>query len=355
MTEATEIQPNSSSKTAFDLAQLWDVRLSVSVAMAVRLYSSDGAAAASLPKVMAIKELRRIYVDAAALEFRRILLTDTPTMPKKTAEQRHAVVRAIWQNLRRTRLGEERPHLLNDLSDANAVYASGLPVEEIPSRLDDLKSNKSIWAARLIIAMQPVRLLRTGMMTIEICAALHDFRWNSAMVALSKPDRHAVEEALAITLAALPPDEMKDYWKNLQSGNPRIRQSMRLGLKFFRSAHAVPHLLATLEHVEDHDIRAEIVDILEQIGEPSALPVLMRLKKQTAQTDWPLSRHIGRAIKIIERHDRNLNYTNLLRSSGAPPANPDELLRPASAAQFDAERDKGELLRPENKPPENNL
>ena len=96
------------------------------------------------------------------------------------------------------------------------------------------------------------------------------------------------------------------------------------------------------------------MDILEQIGEPSALPALMRLKKQTAQTDWPLSRHIGRAIKIIERHDRNLNYTNLLRSSEAPPVNPAELLRPASAAQSDAERNRSELLRPDSETPKDN-
>ena len=353
MTETTEIQQNNFKETAFDLAPLWDSRLSVSVSVAVRLYSSDGGTP-TLPKIMADGRVRRIYVDAAALEFRRILLTDTPTTPETTAAQRLAVIRVVWQNLRRTRLGEERPHLINDLVDKNAVYASGILPEAIIAELNTLKSDKSIWAARLIIAMQPVRRLRAGIMTLEICAALHDFRWNSAMLALSKPDRHAVEEALAITLAALPPDEMEAYWKNLQSDNPRIRQSMRLGLKFFRSAHAVPHLLATLEHVEEHDIRAEIVDILEQIGEPSALPALMRLKKQTAQTDWPLSRHIGRTIKIIERHDRNLNYTNLLRSSDAPPANAAELLRPASAAQFDAERDKGELLRPDLEPLEDN-
>ena len=209
------------------------------------------------------------------------------------------------------------------------------------------------WAEQLIVALRPVRRLKAGLITAEICAALHDFCWNSLVVKLKKPERFAIENALAVTLAALPPDELSAYWQNLQSNDARIRQSMRLGLKFFRSAHAAPHLLSTLENVPDHDIRAEIVDILEQIGEPSAIPVLMRLKKQMAQTDWPLSRHIGRAIKVIELHNRNHHFTNLLRSSDAPPISEKELLRPTTVAQFDIEIDRAELLRvpSENKTP----
>ena len=293
-------------KTEWYLSYLWDDSLTISVDAALRAYRSDDGDSVRAEEL----------VNKIALEFRRILVMDAPKMPETAAGVYIAVIRAVWQVLRQARLDRDQPHSV----------------------------------AYFLIALRAARRFQAGILTAEICAALHDFCWNSAALKLQMPDRYRLEDALALTLAALPPDELDAYWQNLQSDNPQIRQSMRFGLKFFRSTHAVPHLLSTLENVPDHEIRAKIVDILEQIGEPSAIPVLVRLKKQMALTDWPLSRHIGRAIKVIELHNRSHHYTNLLRSSDAPPVLEQELLRPAGTAQFDAERDRAELLRVENKP-----
>ena len=288
-------------QTELYLPQLWDASLSASMAAALMAYRSDGGDSIRVEEP----------TNQTAMEFRRLLIADNPQLPETTAGIYMAVVRAAWQILRRARLDRQNPH----------------------------------WIAYFLVALRPVRRFQAGILTAEICAALHDFCWNGAIVKLKKPDRYRLEDALALTLAALPAGELGLYWENLQSDNPQIRQSMRYGLKFFRSAHAAPHLLATLEKVRDHDIRAEIVDILEQIGEPSAIPVLTRLKKETAVTDWPLSRQIGRAIKVIERQDRNLHYGTLLRPSEAPPTIVKELLRPAGFTPFHAERDRAELLR----------
>lgn len=306
-TEIAEDYPGAAEvvRTELYLPQLWSDSLTTSVAAALMAYRSDGGDSVRGEDL----------VNEIALEFRRILIMDAPKMPDTAAGVYIAVVRAIWQVTRRARLNRDAPHSV----------------------------------AHFLIALRAVRRFQAGILTAEICAALHDFCWNSATLKLQMPNRYRLEEALAVTLAALPPNELGPYWQNLQSENPQIRQSMRMGLKFFRSTHSVPHLLSTLENVPDHDIRAEIVDILEQIGEPSALPVLMRLKKQMALTDWTLSRHIGRAIKVIELHNRGHHFTNLLRSSDAPPVNDKELLRPAGEAQFNAERDRAELLRTENR------
>ncbi len=317
MTEPTEIQPNDDAAqdypnahsvltTELYLPELWNASLDTSIAAALMAYRSDGD-----DSIQASEPLHE-----TAMQFRRFLIADKPQMPQTAAGVYLAVLSAAWRVLRRARLDRQNPH----------------------------------WIAYFLIALRPVRRFQAGVLTAEICAALHDFLWDSRVAKLNKPDRYRLEDALAMTLAALPPGELIPYWQNLTSDNPQLRQSMRYGLKFFRSAHAVPHLLTTLENVPDHDIRAQIVDILEQIGEPSAIPVLMRLKKQTALTDWPLSRHIGRAIKVIERQDKNHHYGTLLRPSEAPPAIEKELLRPAGSANLDAERDRADLLRPNGTP-----
>ena len=332
---ATERYPGTLhiAKTLPYLRQLWDESLTASVDAAAALYQSDNGDPIQ----------NETLLNEIVLQFRRDLLTGTPRLPETEGMIYIAIVGAVWRTLRQAR---ERL-MRSPFDQENATgFRKDFSSEEMLSWWKNIETDKVTAAESLLLALRPVRRLEAGVMTAEICVILRDFHQKHALLQLKKPERYYIENALALTLAAQPPDQLYAFWKYLQSDNPQIRQSMRFGLKFFRSAHAVPHLLTTLENVQDHDIRAEIVDILEQIGEPSALPVLARLKKETALTDWPLSRHIGRAIKIIERQDKNRPYGTLLRSSEAPPAIERQLLRPARAAQLDAERDRDELLRP---------
>jgi hypothetical protein len=177
-----------------------------------------------------------------------------------------------------------------------------------------------------------VRRLQVGLLTAEVCAALYDFDRGVWTPHLTKPQLWTIRCALAETIAALPPEEMGPFWEHLQSPDPRIRQAMRLGLTFLRSAHAVPHLIRGLESVPDHDTRAAIVDCLEEIGDPRALGALHRLRRETARTDWTLSRHIARAISVIERQNRGNQHRTLLRPTEPPDAPEAVLLRPAADA-----------------------
>ena len=245
------------------------------------------------------------------------------------------------------RLAEEKRRTLKPLRE-NLVLLLGA-MREIYREIRRNPDHNDA-AALLIVSLRLIRRASEHQTTTLISQALMDYAAGLWLPHRTKPELFQIENALRKTLLAAAPQRLTVFWYEAGGRAPHAKRMMQIGLSAMREAHSVPHLLHALETVYDHDVKSEIVDILEQIGEPSAIPVLMRLKKQMALTDWPLSRHIGRAIKVIELHNRNHHYTNLLRSSDAPPVREEELLRPAGIAQFDAERDRAELLRVENKP-----
>lgn len=221
----------------------------------------------------------------------------------------------------------------------------------------DIKRNpaRSEAVEMLIVFLRLIRLVVDNQTPVLFTQIIMDYAAGLWLPHRTKPELFQIENALSQTLLSMSPERLRVFWSEAGGRSAHSKRMAQIALNAMRDAHAVPHLLYTLENIHNNDTKSEIVDILEQIGEPSALPVLMRLKMQKALTDWPLSRHIGRAVKVIELHNRSNHYGTLLRSSEAPPANPGQLLRPADSAQFDAERDKGELLRPDSKPTEDNL
>jgi hypothetical protein len=289
------------------LQDLWGSSLSVGL-QAARLFYAPDAGELPLPDVE----------EELTTTFWRLLTSHCPQRPESDAEAYQAILRVVGKILHSVREAPTAPFV------------------------EDLLS----------VALRPVRKLQAGVLTPEICAALYDFDRGLWTPHLTKPQLFTIEMALAETIAALPPDEMEDFWENLQSPKPGLRQAMRLGLTFLRSAHAVPHLLRGLQALTDHETRAAIVDCLEEISDPRALEVLHRLRRETAQSDWTLSRHLARAIRVIERQNRGNQHRTLLRPT-QPPANPEEtLLRPAAdppdAVQRRAEEDRATLLRTTN-------
>jgi hypothetical protein len=146
---------------------------------------------------------------------------------------------------------------------------------------------------------------------------------------------------------------MGAYWERLTSEDRNMRQAMRQGLEYLRSEHALPHLLRGLEILSDHEIRSAIVDCLEQIGDARAIPLMTRLQRETAYTDWTLSRHIARVLRVIEIRNRSNPHRFLLRPSSIQ-NDPNSLLRPAADTEAVVRRNEAEaaqtLVRPAEPP-----
>lgn len=201
----------------------------------------------------------------------------------------------------------------------------------------------------LTVALRPVRRLRAGSLTPILCTALCDYQRGLWHPHLTKSQLNTLLTALRKTLAALPPEQMHAFWEGLQNPDPMVHSAMLLGLELLSSTHSVPHLLNGLEQSKDHAIRSAIINRLEKIADPRALAPLMRLRRETAQTDWPLSRDIARAIRVIEHQNRNQSFRTLLRPAAASPESAHSLLRPAQDTAPNARRqqDRRDLLRPE--------
>lgn len=311
MPELPEPPPAVLSAWDSRLRTLWAASLGTALEAAEALYAPDGSDAA---------EIRPQVEEYVAAEFWRVLTARQPNMPEMPEARYFGVIAAVWRVHRTVRQSPAFPF-----------------VEEY-----------------LAVALRPVRRLHAGIMSAEVCTALYDFHrgwWAN----LTKPQRYIIQVALAKTLAALPPDELGVFWQNLQSSETMMRQAMLLGLEYMRSEHAVPHLLYGLQTSPDHTTRAAIVDCLEQIGDPRAIAPLMQMRRDTALSDWTLSRHIARVLRVIEMHNRDGQHQTLLRPSTTPPEPGSSLLRPAADTPENVQRQEAErdrLLRPAEPPDE---
>jgi hypothetical protein len=268
-----------------DLKALWHPSLEVALRAAASLYAPADTSEEALPEEQ----------DWLSSHFWRLLIEAYKRPPESAVERYQAIVAAIRRIVRVARETPTEPF-----------------VEDV-----------------MEVALRPIRRLQIGALTLEVCAALWDYHRGIWTVHLTKPQMWKLRNSLARTIAALPPDRMGAFWTNLQSDNPMVRDAMRLGLEFLRSAHAVPHLLQGLEQIQDHATRAAIVDRLEQIADPRAIAALTRLRRETAQTDWTLSRQIARALRVIEQQNRGQSHRLLLRPSTTPPEGDRTLMRPA--------------------------
>jgi hypothetical protein len=280
------------------LPLLWHEKLSTALAMARELYAPDNDAYLADPD----------SEEKVSLHFWRLLIKATPRLPDLPEARFRVVVQTIQRIL-------------------NVVRQT--PTDPFAQEF-------------LVIALRPIRRLALGGLTDEVCAALIDYHSGHWTPYLTRPQLYAIENTLAKTVAALPPNNMEPFWELLNCPDPRTRNAMLLGLRYISAAHAVSHLLHGLEHTQDHALRAAFVDHIEKIGEPSTIPTLTRLRRETAATDWPLSRQIGRAIRVIEKQNAGGNYRTLLRPATPTPTQDEGLLRPAIGAPL---TDSADLLR----------
>ncbi|HLK57347.1 MAG TPA: hypothetical protein VKU00_12330 [Chthonomonadaceae bacterium] len=299
--------PDVAARWDATLTSLWDTSLTAALAAAEALYAPDDAHEEDLPLVQ----------EEVAANFWRLLMSRYKARPETASLRYGQVLSAVWRMLRAIRTSSTIPFMEDYLA----------------------------------VGLRPIRQLQAGLLTSEVCAILYAYHRGVWTPHLTKPQLFQIQEALAKTLNALPPDAMGAFWANLLSDEPLRRGAMLLGVEWLRNAHAVPHLLRGLEQCPHHDTRTVIVNALEQIADPRALQTLMRVRREMASTDWPLSRQISRAIRVIEQQNRNQHHRTLLRPSLTTSEEPASLLRPASdAARLHAEEEK--LLRPTEPPDE---
>ncbi len=186
----------------------------------------------------------------------------------------------------------------------------------------------------IAIALRPVRRLRAGSLTVEVCALLYDCHRGVWAPHLTRSQQVKIHAALSLALAALPPDGMEAFWDGLHGTDALMREAMQLGLEFLTAQHAYLHLLHGLEHSNNSGIRIGIVNSMAQIGDPVALPQLYSLRRTAALKDWPLARRITAAIKVIEHLNRDREHRLLLRPASQPADSSRSLLRPASDETF---------------------
>jgi hypothetical protein len=300
----SDLPPSSESLDAI-FTRLWSEKLSESLAAADFLYAPDNDRSLAWPDAQ----------ERVGLHFWRLLMKVAPRMPNLPEARFQAISQSIYRVVR--------------------------IVRETPTddRVEEFYA----------VALRPIRRLQLGSLTEEVCAGLIDYQRGQWHPYLTRSQLHVIESALARTVAALPPDDMEPFWTNLLSENSITRNAMLLGLRHISAAHAVPPLLHGLEEITDHTTRTAIVDHLEKIAEPSAIPTLARLRRETASTDWTLSRQIGRAIRVIEKQNADVEQRVLLRPI-APPLDQDHtLLRPMTTAHSN---DPADLLHPiEQYPP----
>ena len=88
----------------------------------------------------------------------------------------------------------------------------------------------------------------------------------------------------------------------------------------------------------------------KRLATPTRSARLARLRRETAGSDWTLSRQIARTIRVIEQQNPGAHVRTLLRASDTPPDYDLLLLRPAEALpDKNAPSDRDSLLRPKSK------
>jgi hypothetical protein len=213
----------------------------------------------------------------------------------------------VWD---RTRHASCRTAILTSLSDAMSAAAAepdGCCLIAILLRLATRLSAPEIAPALCSILME----LHRGLWSKRPAWELFELR-----------------AALSRALAAIEPASLTPLWEGLLDADPVRRSAMLDGVHLLRAEHAAPHLVYLLETSHDHAIRSLVVDLLEEMADPMPLDSLRRLRQETAKDDWTLSRHIARAVRVIEGQNPGTANSVLLRPTAADNHSLLHLIRP---------------------------
>jgi len=207
------------------------------------------------------------------------------------------------------------------------------------------ESNSSSLLLSLMVTLFPALYVADPKLAETLCQALVMLYHKEAFFLSPKPQVYWLEWTFRHALLTQHPQDLTVLWQLLDADDPIAREAARCALQWLRAVHATTHLLFGLYYVKNHALRMNVVSMLEEIAEPQVLMALARLHRETAETDWPLSRRIARAVHIIAQQNATPNPLTLLRPAD-PPDSFADLLHPAiSGTDGGKEASRTELLR----------
>lgn len=232
---------------------------------------------------------------------RSLLYADT--IPETPAER----YRVVTESLRT--LVSQNADAIRGLSNMNYSFLSSALYVALLSTCRD--------------SVEAVRRLRVTEAHGELCRLLYSLSRADRTGRLNNTDVDALKQMAGRALAALPPDEIPEFWNHLRHRAYARRQAVTPALNHITHPCAVPYLADALPG-QAQEIAEPIILCLGRIGDPKALPALAN---EVTSRNRQIRRQAQAAIAAIERVLGHQSKT-LLRPVLAPmDADPAILLR----------------------------
>lgn len=194
-------------------------------------------------------------------------------------------------------------------------------------------------------SVEAVRRLRASEAHAELCGLLWSLARANQRGRLNNADVDALRQMTGRALAALPPNEMPEFWNHLRHRAYAKRQAVAPALNHITDRNAVPYLIAALPG-QAQEVAEPILLCLGRLGDPSALPALAdelhnrnrQIRRQAQAAIAAIERVLGHQAKTLLRPvlaPNSEETKTLLRSltNSGPADPPDQLLRVFSASE----------------------
>jgi hypothetical protein len=167
--------------------------------------------------------------------------------------------------------------------------------------------------------VEAVRRLRVAAAHAELCRLLWTLWLANRTGRLNSQDVDALRQMTGRALAALPPDQIPEFWSMLRHRSLSRRQAVAFALSQFADTRAIPYLADALPG-QPSDITEGIILCLGRFGDATALPTLAN---QLTNRNRQVRRQAQAAIAAIERvlgHQARTLLRPVLAPNGEEPS-----------------------------------
>jgi hypothetical protein len=188
--------------------------------------------------------------------------------------------------------------------------------------------------------IEGVRRVCDGALHAEVCHLLWSLAQVRAARRLNPQDADALTTLAGQALAAMPADEIYEFWRWLSHHNRARRRAVAPTLRHLHDPKSVPHLLHALAG-QPVDIAQPLVSCLGRIGDVNALPALADLANSRHRS---VRNEAQNAVAAIRRANAGHPSRTLLRPIRTKHEDPSLLLRSVDTSGNRHQTDQ--LLRP---------